>query len=97
MGLKDAFLVYLISNSKPIVVLLDPTPKDVSRFFKLEFEGMDESSTSLETLVEARRLLVESIHGSLTDNDKEFLIGLKKGVPDWSRFPIPNVEALPAV
>jgi len=41
--------------------------------------------------------LVKEIHGRLTDEDRTFLIGFKQGQPDWSLFPVANLQNMPAV
>jgi predicted nucleotidyltransferase component of viral defense system len=96
-GMIKAFLVYLISSPRPMAELLDPSPMDLTRFFELEFRGMTETPISVEVLVEARSRLVATIHRKMTDADREFLIGLKKGTPEWERIPFANVDELPAV
>jgi predicted nucleotidyltransferase component of viral defense system len=95
--LKDAFLVYLLSNPKPIVEMLDPKAKDISRTYEMEFAGMSVLPVPLEQLLEARSRMIREIHLALTGLDREFLIRFKRGVPDWSALPIPGVESLPAI
>jgi hypothetical protein len=96
-ALMNAFLAYLICHSRPIVELLDPIPKNLSRSFELEFKGMAEPGISVEMLRDARVRLIRGIHQGLSDEDREFLLELKRGRPDWKRFPLPGVSELPAV
>jgi len=55
----EGFLVYLISNGRPISELLKP------KF--------------------------------MTDQDKQFLLSVKRGRPKWELFPISGIEQLPSV
>lgn len=44
-----------------------------------------------------RERLVQEIAKGWTDNDREFLLSFKRGEPDWSLFPLENLELMPAV
>jgi predicted nucleotidyltransferase component of viral defense system len=95
--LMTAFIAYLLSSPRPMSELLDPTPKNLERIYRLEFAGMTESPVHLDALIETRWNLVAAIHENLTDSDREFLISMKSGSPDWRKFEIPGVEKFPAV
>ena len=95
--LKNCFLVYLMSHSRPMVELLDPSPKDIYDMYVNEFVGMTREGTTIEELCEARDLLLSRIHELLNDNDREFLLSVKSGAPKWALFEYPEAKNLPAV
>jgi predicted nucleotidyltransferase component of viral defense system len=95
--LKDAFLVYLLSHHRPMAELLAPTRKDIEAIYNGEFAGMAVERISLESLYAAREELIATVQRVLTDQDRQFLLAVKRGDADWSTFPIPDAERLPAV
>lgn len=95
--IKKAFIVYLISHDRPISELLKPRLKDITRQYEVEFSGMVRTEVGLNALIEARSELIKQINRGLTDNDKVFLLSLKRGEPNWSLLDIEIVNQLPAV
>jgi hypothetical protein len=95
--MRKAFIVYLISHPRPMVELLNPNFKNVVDIFENEFRGMTKNEILIEDLLKARDSLVSTIKDSITDNEKAFLLSLKKGKPDWSLLGLKQVETLPAV
>jgi predicted nucleotidyltransferase component of viral defense system len=101
-SVRQAFIVYLVSGSRPIHELLEPRISDVSQLefentFKNEFAGMTTISVSHEELKDIRSKLPRLLLDSFTDNERMFLVHLKSGTPNWSLFPIDNIEHLPGV
>lgn len=96
-ALKDTFLVYLISHPRPMAEILSPNKLDIAEIFSREFEGMTSEPVSLETLYQARDILINQLHAMLTDKDKAFLLSFKQRQPDWSMFALPHAQDLPAV
>ena len=95
--MKDAFLVYLLSHHRPMAELIAPTRKDIEAIYKGEFSGMAFEPIELELLYAAREELIETVHRMFTEQDRQFLLAVKRGDADWSKFPIPDVQRLPAV
>ena len=95
--LKDAFLVYLMGHNRPMVELLDPQLLDMSEDYTSGFSGMTLEPISLSKLEEMRDRMIQEIRGMLTEEDKRFLLSVKKGDADWRTFPIPEAERLPAI
>ena len=95
--LNKAFLVYLICQGRPIVEILDPNLIELHDYFKTEFEGMVFEVVSLADLEEARSQLIDKIKQNLSLEDKQFLISVKRGEPDWDLLELPHVQELPAV
>lgn len=95
--LKNTFLAYLISHSRPIAELLQPNKKPLDEVFIKEIELMTELPVSIEELENIREELINLINSLLSDYNKDFLSSIKRGNPDWSRFYFPQVETMPAV
>ncbi len=95
--IKYAFIVYLISHPRPMVELLNPNFKNIKEIFIKEFKGMSRIPVDLFELIEVRKNLIDTLNGLLTDQDKNFLLSVKSGIPDWSKFPLSLVQNLPSV
>lgn len=95
--LRKAFIVYLISHSRPIAELLQPGLKDISATYYGEFEHMTEDQVSKNKLEEALRQLIEVVNSGFTENERKFLLSFKQKKPDWNLLGLPGVEELPAV
>jgi predicted nucleotidyltransferase component of viral defense system len=93
----DAFLVYLISQGKPIYEELNPNIKDVEALYHNQFMGMPAEKVALEHLTAVQASLSGQVLAALGDRHRQFLLGFKQGNPDWSLLPFNGVKALPAV
>ncbi|MBU1725443.1 MAG: nucleotidyl transferase AbiEii/AbiGii toxin family protein [Gammaproteobacteria bacterium] len=96
-ALKDTFLIYLISSNRPMAELLAPNRHDISAVYASEFVGMTHAHVPLAQLLAAREQMIATIHTLLTDHDREFLLSIKRGKPDWSLCAFPQAANLPAV
>lgn len=96
-ALKDTFLIYLISSNRPMAELLAPNRHDISAVYASEFVGMTHAHVPLAQLLDAREQMIATIHTLLTDHDREFLLSIKRGKPDWSLCAFPHAANLPAV
>jgi predicted nucleotidyltransferase component of viral defense system len=94
---KIAFLIYLISSNRPMFELLAPNRLDQRKTYEQEFLGMTDINIGYEELVGIREQLILTIKQLLTDADKQFLISVKKGVPNWDHIQIPHVATLPSI
>jgi hypothetical protein len=95
--LRKAFIVYLISHDRPISEVIVPRRKDIATEFAHGFEGMTAETVALDDLLEAREALIAAVAGNMPDAHKEFLMGFKRGKPDWSLLDVPGAADLPAV
>ncbi len=95
--LHNAFLIYLISNNRPISELIRPNQQDISHLYTNEFKGMTELDMSLEDLSKAFLRVVDLISFSMTVEDKEFLLSFKAGMPKWKLMPFEHIQNFPAV
>jgi predicted nucleotidyltransferase component of viral defense system len=94
---RKSFVVHLISHERPMAELLQPNYQDIEEVFKNEFKGMTFIKVSLEQLEAARDTLVQSIHGSLTNEERQFIISVKRGTPRWDLLDLEGIDLLPAV
>ena len=95
--MKNAFLVYLMGHNRPMAELLEPIPQDISALYRAEFEGMTYEPVSIEQLEKTFTKMVRKVHAAITDADRNFLLALKRGTPDWNTFALPEAERLPAI
>jgi len=94
---KKAFLVYLISNNRPIAELLEPHILDIKPVFEREFTGMVVNEVELEELLITRERLIRIINDNISDNEKEFLVSFKEGEPKWDLLGVESVSELPSI
>lgn len=95
--LLRTFLVYLITNERPMSDLLAPRRKEIGEQCGVRFQGMVRKPISLEELVETREQLIRAIHSAITDDDRAFLMSVVEVKPDWSLIDLPGVDRLPGV
>ena len=93
----QAFLVYLISHNRPLHEVLRPRLKNIRQDYDRAFVGMTVEPVPLAALEAARSRLIAEVHAALTENDREFLMSVAAGQPDWAQFSFPDVAGLPAV
>ncbi len=67
---------------------------DIKRIFENELVGMTTVNISLDDLLDTRKTLVSSIKKSLTNEERKFLISVKKGKPEWNLLGLTGVEDL---
>lgn len=93
-AIKTGFIFYLISSSRPIAEMLFPRFQDQRAAFDNQFRGMTEEPFTYKEFEQTRQVLLKEIHGSLTLQDKQFLMSVEEGEPDWSLY---NFKNFPAV
>lgn len=95
--LRQAFVVYAASHSRPMAELLAPRAALMNAFYEREFEGMARESVAFAELEEIAVKLPARVRNMLTDAERRFLLSIKQGEPDWSLLPIPHLQELPAL
>ncbi len=95
--LRRAFIIYLVSTNRPFAELLEPTRLDIAEEFARGFEGMTNDAVTIDELVKAREQMIAEIVGKMPVDHRKFLLGLKRGEPDWKLLGVPGAEELPAV
>jgi predicted nucleotidyltransferase component of viral defense system len=95
--IRKAFVVFLISHSRPMAELLEPSLKDIRSIFGNEFQGMTRDEVTLKQLIDARDTLIKCIHSDLTSNERRFILSVKECKPDWKLLGLDGIDRLPAV
>lgn len=95
--IRQAFVVYLAGHSRPMNELLNPNLNDLTHQFTNEFSGMTNLPITLDELIETRKLLIEIIRENLTNEEREFLLSVKKCDPQWELLPIEGIKELPSL
>ena len=95
--IRRAFIVYLISHSRPMVELLNPHWGDLRPVFEKEFQGMVIEPVTAEELRSVGEQLVLRLHEEMTEEESRFIVSVKEGKPQWSFLGIPGIENLPGV
>lgn len=96
-ALRQAFVVYLASHDRPMAELLAPRAKPLRDSFEREFAVLAREPLSVEVLEATQATLPVLLRSSLSLNERQFLVSIKRGEPDWSLLPIPNLAELPAL
>lgn len=94
---RRAFVVYLAGHPRPMNELLDPRIKDIDAVFRDQFMGMTTEPVSLDALVEVQHALAGQVREALDENEKAFLLSVKRGEPDWDCVGIEHLQDLPAL
>ena len=77
--------------------MLNPNLTDITPIFEKEFRGMVTEPVTCEELVETRQQLIERISAELTVEERQFIVSVKEGRPQWELLGLEGVENLPAV
>lgn len=100
-GLTDeiriAFIGYLISHSRPINELLNPSHQDLEEIYENEFQGMTNETVPLADLIKVQKELPNLLLDGLTEEQKEFLLSFQQAEPQWELMPIDHLKDLPGV
>ncbi len=80
-----------------MIEILNPHWSDLRPVFEKEFQGMVVEPVTAEELMIAGERLVSRLHGELTQGEKQFILSIKEGKPQWNLLEVPGIENLPAV
>ena len=97
VAMRKAFVIYLISHDRPIIEVLNPGIRDIRPVFETEFQGMTLEAVLCEDLEKTREELVSMLANELTIDEKQFIVSIKEGMPQWELIGIEGVENLPAI
>ena len=96
-AMRKAFIVYLISHDRPMVEVLDPGFADIRPVFEAEFRDMTLEEVTCEDLERTREQLVSMIARELTIQERQFIVSIKEGIPQWDLIGLEGVQNLPDV
>lgn len=95
--IKTGFIAAFLSHPRPMNEVLNPTFRNQKDVFASQFAGMTMIEFSYEDYTATRERLSKVIKSSFSDNDKQFIMSVKEGTPDWRLSPNSGIEKLPAV
>jgi predicted nucleotidyltransferase component of viral defense system len=95
--LRRAFIIYLVSTNRPFAELLEPMRLDIAEEFSRGFEGMTNEAVTIDELLKAREQMIAEVVGKMPTDHRKFVLGFKRGEPDWKLLDAPGAEGLPAV
>lgn len=95
--LRRAFLVYVISHNRTMAEILAPTRKPIAEEFERNFAGMTIEPVALADLELARETIIKMMVANMPQEHRNFLMGFKRGEPDWALLGLHDVQRLPAV
>jgi predicted nucleotidyltransferase component of viral defense system len=94
---RKAFIVYLVSHSRPMIEILNPHWGDLRPVFEREFQGMVVEPVTAEELKFAGERLVSRLREEMTPGERQFILSVKEGKPQWDLLEVTGVENLPAI
>ena len=93
-AIKEGFLFRLLSSERSIQDVLFPNLQDQRLALANQFAGMSEELFTNEEYEFIREKLIKTVQASITEEDKQFILGFKNCIPDWSSY---NFEAYPSI
>jgi len=95
--IRTAFVVYLAGHDRPMSELLDPGRINFRSAYAREFAGMTLSTVGYEELVIVRERMIHTLTKFLTEEERHFLLSIKRGRPKWYLLKAPGIDRLPAI
>lgn len=98
--IRQAFIVYLAGDRRPFHELLNPNIKPYNlqkTLHENEFSGMASKDIAYQDLAEVVENLAAAIRKNMTSNEKQFLMSLVSGKPNWELMPFTHLKELPAL
>lgn len=94
---KNGFMLCLLGSDKPIVESLQPNAINQTEALENQFEGMSDTPFSYAEYEAARHNLIQLVNNSFTITDKEFLLSLEDGEPNWEKCCAGDLSSYPSV
>lgn len=93
----ESFVCYLAGHNRPVHEVLFANQLDIAQAYNNEFTGMARDPLSLDDLRQVRIKLFAELPSALTENHREFLLGLVRCESDWSLMSCPHLQNMPAI
>ena len=90
-------MLCLLGSDKPIIESLNPNLTDQRQALDNQFRGMTDTLFSYEEFESARTDLIEKVNSLFDKNDKEFLLSLETGEPNWAKCCAGDLSEHPSV
>jgi predicted nucleotidyltransferase component of viral defense system len=96
-GIRRAFVVYLASHNRPVHEVLFPALRDISQDYERTFKGMTTEAVTLAELLAIREQMVRQLQKGLDRSERDFLLSLVNGKPEWALLGFPHLQELPGI
>lgn len=96
-GIRRAFVVYLASHNRPLHEVLFPQLREITQDYERTFAGMTASPVPLDELLAARHQLQRTLHSTLNDEERRFLLSIAENSPEWELLGITHLKELPGI
>lgn len=96
-GIRRAFVIYLASHNRPVHEVLFPTQRDIEKEYERNFKGMTAEPVELAALLAARARMAQELQEGLDADERQFLLSLVTGRPEWPLLGIAHAEKLPGI
>lgn len=96
-AIRRAFVIYLASHNRPVHEVLSPKRRDIEQDYERTFVGMTSKPVELGALLAVREYLVEEMTRTLDSNERQFLLSLVSGNPEWDILGVEHLEDLPGI
>ncbi len=88
------FIFNLVGSDRPMHEIIQPNLLEQKHVMNSQFDCISELEFFYSDFEKTRNKLITEINGNMTSNDKEFLLSLKMGDPDWNIY---NFKDYPSV
>ncbi len=95
--IRQAFVVYLVCDTRPIHEILSPNLLDIRAVYQREFVQMTDHKITIDDLFVARNEMIRYLHHALTQKERQFLVSIKQGEPDFELMPFKGLNQLPSL
>lgn len=92
--IKEGFLFCLLCSDRPINEVVAPNFQDQRSALSNQFSGMTDEAFTYEEYESVREKLIATVHSNLTNQDKEFLLSVKRLTPNWGVY---NFQRFPSI
>jgi Nucleotidyl transferase AbiEii toxin, Type IV TA system len=93
----ECFVCYLAGHNRPVHEVLFSRDRDIVSVFQNEFVGMTTEPLEVDVLLAIRQKLRTDLLTKLTDAQRNFLLSLVLGEPDWDLMTCRRLSELPAI
>lgn len=93
----ECFVSYLAGHNRPVHEVFFSRDKDIVSVFQNEFIGMTTEPVHVDDLLAVREKLRKDLLRKLTGAQRNFLLSLVLGEPDWDLMTCRHLSELPAI
>ena len=77
--------------------LLDPIWQEIRPVFESDFKDISSTPVTCDDLIAVRDRMLKELLRALTENERRFLLSVKKGNPEWNLMEIDGIDKLPTI